>query len=75
MKYNLEDVHNCHVCGSVNLVPRYKVPIPDMFTEEEILRSCLQCDECDTLHYIDNGVISYEFSVKLNDQIRKEVSR
>jgi hypothetical protein len=74
MIYKLEDINNCHVCGGNNLVPRFKVPILDLYGDEE-LRTVIQCTDCDTLHYIDNGRIEYEFSVTLNESIYKTVKR
>jgi hypothetical protein len=65
----LTDIKNCHVCSSPRLTPRYGIYVPDIFTDEEIKRNVLQCDDCDTLHYIDNGTISYEFSCKVNQSI------
>ena len=68
----LTSVKNCHVCGSLDLIPIYQVPIPDLYTDEDVLRNVLKCGECDTLHYIDNyGEVAYEFSVKVNKTIEK----
>jgi hypothetical protein len=72
MSQKLENIKNCHVCGGINLTPRLNIPIPDIFTDEEVLRDVLQCDDCDTIFYIDNGVISYEFSCKINEEIGKK---
>ena len=67
MRERLEDIKNCHVCGGTDLRPKVNIPIPDLFTDEEICRDVLQCHDCETLHYIDNGIINYEFSCKLNE--------
>lgn len=67
----LTDVKQCHVCYSIKLIPRYNIPIPDILTDEEIRRDVLQCDDCDTLHYIEDGEISYEFSCKIGKPITK----
>lgn len=71
----LEDIKTCHVCGSIKLIPRLNIPIPEIMTNEEINRDVLQCDDCDTLHYIEDGGVSYEFSCKVNEYIGKKVIR
>lgn len=72
----LEDIKNCHVCGSTNLIPRLNIPIPEMFTEEDTLRDVLFCDDCETIHYIEeSGQISYEFSCTLDKEIGRKVVR
>jgi hypothetical protein len=71
----LEDIKKCSVCNSGNLIPRYNIPIPDMFTEIDIYRDTLQCNDCDTLHYIDEGLVSYEFTAKLGQTLNKKVIR
>lgn len=68
----LESIRNCHVCGGNDLVPMDNVPVPDIFTDEEIRRFVLFCNDCETIHYIDNGIISYEFSCKVNESITKK---
>lgn len=62
----LEDIKFCHVCHSSSLFPISNVPVPDIFTDEEIRRDVLMCDDCETLHYIEEGQVSYEFSCKIN---------
>ena len=72
----LEDVKKCSVCNSGNLIPHSNIPVPDIFTDIETCREVLQCEKCDTLHYIDEGgTISYEFSCKLGQNIGKKVVR
>jgi hypothetical protein len=71
----LENIRNCHVCSSTNLVPRLNVPIPDLMTDEETNKDVLQCDDCDTLHYIEEGSVSYEFSCRVNEYLGKKVIR
>jgi hypothetical protein len=66
----LDDIKNCHVCGSRQLTPRLRVPISDILTGEETIREVIQCEECDTLHYINDGVIEYEFSCSTNKLIK-----
>lgn len=65
----LEDIRFCHVCHSSSLFPVSNVPIPDYFSDEEMRRDVLMCDDCETLHYVENGEISYEFSCKINESI------
>jgi hypothetical protein len=69
----LEDIKQCHVCGSYNLVPYPHIPIPDFYTDEDIYRDILLCNDCETSHYIEDGVVSYEFSCKINTQIGKKI--
>jgi len=74
----LENIKFCHVCNSGNLTPLTNIPVPDVITDEEIIRTVLMCDDCDTMHYIENGQVSYEFSCKINDSIytpKKEVEK
>ena len=66
----LEDIKNCHVCGGKKLTPGLRVPISDILTGEEVIREALQCEECDTLHYVCDGIISYEFSCSTNKLIK-----
>lgn len=65
----LTDIKNCHVCNSNNLIPKYNIPVPDMFTDEETKRDVLFCGDCETMHYIEDGGISYEFTTKINQSI------
>jgi hypothetical protein len=69
----LENINACHVCGSVNIQPLSKVPVPDFFTNEDILRDIVFCNDCETMHYIEDGTISYEFSCKMNSVIGKKI--
>jgi hypothetical protein len=69
----LENINACHVCGSSNLQPISKVPVPDIFTDEDILRDIVFCLDCETMHYIEDGDISYEFSCKMNSSIGKKI--
>ena len=56
----LTSIKRCHVCGSISLIPFYKVPISDLMTDEDIYRDVLFCTECETAHYInDYGRIEY----------------
>lgn len=71
----LEEIKNCHVCGGSDLIPLLGVPVPDMMTDVEIIRNILLCNDCETVHYIDDGVISYEFSCKPNVLIGSKKSK
>lgn len=72
----LEDIKNCHVCGSNNLTPFINIPVPDIMTNEDVMRNVLMCDECETLHFIEeNGDVSYEFSCRINEEIGRKVKR
>lgn len=65
----LTDIKNCHVCGGTTLIPKVNIPIIDIFTDEEIYRTVLECHDCETLHYIREGKIEYEFSCKIDNLI------
>jgi hypothetical protein len=72
----LEDIKFCHVCNSSNLTPLLNIPVPDIITDEETIRTVLICDSCDTMHYIEDSQVSYEFSCKVNDSLytpKKEI--
>jgi hypothetical protein len=69
----LEDIRRCHVCGGYNFTPCSHVPIPDFYTDEDIYRDVLICNDCDTIHYIESGEVSYEFSCKINSNIGKKI--
>jgi len=70
----LEKIKNCHVCGGVQMVPRIQIPVPDIMTNEEILRDVLQCEECDTIHYIDDGTVAYEFTYRVGRTVRDQIN-
>jgi hypothetical protein len=63
----LTDIKNCHVCGSIDIMPMEGVLVTDFYTDEEIRRTVIFCNECETIHYIEDGTISYEFSCKINN--------
>ena len=71
----LEDIKNCHVCGSNNLTPLINIPVPEILTDEITMRSVLFCEECESLHYIEDGNISYEFSCTLGKDIGHKVNK
>lgn len=72
----LTSIKRCHVCGSISLIPFYKVPISDLMTDEDIYRDVLFCTECETAHYInDYGRIEYEFSIKTNSAIERIIKK
>ena len=62
----LEDIKFCHVCNSNNLTPLINIPVPNIITDEEEIRTVLMCNNCDTMHYIEEGQVNYEFSCKAN---------
>jgi hypothetical protein len=53
----LTDIKTCHVCSSPRLV------------DEEVMRNVLECNDCETLHYIEDNQVSYEFTCKINKSI------
>jgi len=71
----LEDITNCHVCGCNSLTPLLNIPVPDIMDNVDVMRNVLMCNDCDTLHYIDDGMISYEFSCRINEEIGRKVKR
>jgi len=71
----LEDIKNCHVCGSINLIPRLNIPIAEFFVEEDTLRDVLFCDDCETIHYLSEGILNYEFSCTLDKEIGRKVKK
>lgn len=60
----IDNVLSCHVCHGDKLIMRHFI-IEDFLgdTRERLVK---MCTECDTIHYINNGVVFYEFSVKIN---------
>jgi hypothetical protein len=48
-------------------MPMEGVLVTDFYTDEEIRRTVIFCNECETIHYIEDGIISYEFSCKINN--------
>jgi hypothetical protein len=73
----LEDIKICHVCHGEKLGILRDILIPDLFTDEEVLRDVVRCYECDTLHYIEDGEVRYEFPItnKIPKNIRKEIEK
>ena len=69
----LEDIKACHVCRGLNLKPILNTPVEDIMTQETTMKDVLLCLDCDTLHFIEDGVIAYEFSVKINSGIPKRI--
>lgn len=61
---NIESISNCHVCHGDKLHTTHLI-IEDFLgdTRERLVK---MCTECDTIHYVNNGVVFYEFSVKIN---------
>jgi hypothetical protein len=68
----LTDIKSCHVCNGINLIPKYNIPIPDMFTDEDVSTDILFCNDCETMHYISEGIICYEFNIDINKKINKK---
>ena len=68
----LTDIKACHVCNGTNLIPKYNIPIPDMFNDEDVLTDILFCNDCETMHYVNEGLILYEFNIKVNKRLNKE---
>lgn len=62
---NIDDIVHCHVCHGGNFRLIKDAPIEDMFTEEVEKIDSLLCVDCDTMHYIKDGALNYEFSVKI----------
>lgn len=62
---NLNDIKECHVCHNNNLEILVNVPISNLLTDEETIQNVMKCNDCDTIHYIEEGEIRYEFSCKI----------
>lgn len=60
----IEEISSCQVCRSTNLNQRH-LTMEDFYgnVSEKLVKICT---ECDTIHYINNGIVLYEFSVKVN---------
>ena len=71
----LEDIRKCHVCNGTNLKIILGVLVPDLITDIETIRDVLSCDECETIHYIEEGQINYEFSCKINKPIHYKIDK
>jgi hypothetical protein len=65
MSKKLEDITACHVCRGGNLQAIGQYPVEDIMTGESMNRTVLFCHDCETVHYIEYGEISYEFSYKI----------
>lgn len=61
---NIRTVNKCQVCGSTQLIENTCLIEEDSGFYSEKL--CRICKECDTIHYIDNNMVMYEFSMKVN---------
>lgn len=65
----LEDIKACHVCNGINLKAIPRAPVEDLMTDEITYRDVLLCLDCDTVHYIENNSVSYEFSFKIANNV------
>jgi hypothetical protein len=65
----LEDIKFCHVCNSSSLTPLLNIPVPDIITDEEVIRTVLMCDSCETMHYIEDGMVNYEFTCRPSESL------
>jgi hypothetical protein len=73
----LEDIKFCHVCKGSNLKPIIHTQMDDLMTNTLIYRDILLCLDCDTVHYIDEGAVAYEFLFKIGSKskIAKEFTK
>lgn len=61
---NIYDIKRCHVCHGDNLIETHLV-IEDLFGNV-FERPVKICKDCDTIHYVHNNSVFYEFSLKVN---------
>lgn len=61
---DIDNIVECHVCHGNNLIEEHLV-IEDLFGGV-FERSVKTCKDCDTIHYVHNGSVFYEFSLKIN---------
>jgi hypothetical protein len=58
------NIKKCEVCHGQDLITK-KVLLDD-FYGEPVERIVKICRDCETIHYIYNGVVFHEFSIKVN---------
>lgn len=66
---DINTIKNCHVCHGNNLITTH-FRIEDLFGDGEE-RTVRLCKDCDTIHYIEYGRVSYEFSPSIHKSISK----
>lgn len=71
----LDNIKTCHVCKGSNLKTISHVQMDDLLENAMIYRDIILCLDCDTIHYINEGIIEYEFSLKIGEKIKKEVKK
>lgn len=57
----LEEVKFCKVCMSSNLRLEPLLTIDDVDTDLEKVVTAKVCEDCETIHFIENGNLAYQF--------------
>lgn len=63
----IESVNVCHVCHSTNISSLPNAPIEDFYSGDIEYYYAILCQDCGTVHYCKDGLIQYEFSVKITN--------
>lgn len=66
----IHNVHQCHICNSKNLVS-----LSDIYlTNGQFIENANMCKKCQTIHYIDDNVVQYDFKFTYKDNYVRESS-
>ena len=60
----LADIKQCRVCHGYDLV-KTTLLLQDVITDKYKLTNVILCSDCDTIHYIKNDSIFYEFNINI----------
>ena len=55
-------VLKCSCCGSTNLKDVKDFEMEHILTNAPMIRDVSICKECESVHYIENGRLSYEYT-------------
>lgn len=60
----LADIKQCRVCHGYDLV-KTTLLLQDVITDKYKLTNVILCSDCDTIHYIKDDSIFYEFNINI----------
>lgn len=58
---DLPNIDKCQQCKSMDLIPLRNVVCEDVMTNKDVTRDIIKCNECECIHYLNSGRLSYEF--------------
>jgi len=65
---NISEIKQCKVCHGYNL-SEGSILLEDSLSETYKMTNVKICLDCDTIHYIRNNDIYYEFNIEINRHI------